>query len=469
MIERLISADECGRDSCDEGIERDSDDISLESQGGLTVDKVVELCSGHLAHPEQADAHYKAVCRALVAEGQELSTFLSQISSGTKGLKLRGETETAMEELRVCDWARIWMQVIRELRNGVKLKKVDYQASLWHPIEFELTPYEMLLDDIRSQRYKLNKVSLAVGSLPNRVKDAHDLVLEFIRSRPPLVPASKRQLRPATVVYTPHDKLMEEIKCQHSLKPTPSSADNKPPPQWLGRVTDSDALNSVRNCDRSLPASPRRRLIKADLNLNLPNVFSDKNEEFEFDTPCEERSRPKSVCEQVGAYNYLSLTLQEVQHIRSVITKAELESLSSGMSKVDREDLENGKICFTCLKQRFSLFGPWPVKCKLCERSICDKCSTAMHVPTECFSKVPIFMLSPSSPTPGNGQESECSSWDGQLGGQPNGKQRKMKKSGLLMKLCRDCLLLARNIKEGNEGRSRQQLQEIRRSHEAVS
>lgn len=95
------------------------------------------------------------------------------------------ETETescsSLDELRVIDWSRIWMQVIRELRNGVKLKKVDNNSHHLHPIEFELTPYEMLLDDIRSQRYKLNKVMVNAG-LPTRLKkDAHEMILEFIR------------------------------------------------------------------------------------------------------------------------------------------------------------------------------------------------------------------------------------------------------------------------------------------------
>lgn len=44
LIGRLTTADECGRDSCDEGIERDSgeDEGSLEA-GGLTMDRVVEV------------------------------------------------------------------------------------------------------------------------------------------------------------------------------------------------------------------------------------------------------------------------------------------------------------------------------------------------------------------------------------------------------------------------------------------
>lgn len=75
------------------------------------------------------------------------------------------------------------MQVIRELRHGVKLKKVVYSRT---PIEYELTPYEILMDDIRSRRYKLNKV-MVNGNIPAPVKkDAHAIILEFIRSRPPL-------------------------------------------------------------------------------------------------------------------------------------------------------------------------------------------------------------------------------------------------------------------------------------------
>ncbi len=75
------------------------------------------------------------------------------------------------------------MQVIRELRHGVKLKKVVYSRT---PIEYELTPYEILMEDIRSRRYKLNKV-MVDGNIPAPVKkDAHAIILEFIRSRPPL-------------------------------------------------------------------------------------------------------------------------------------------------------------------------------------------------------------------------------------------------------------------------------------------
>ena len=76
---------------------------------------------------------------------------------------------------------------MNELRNGVKLKKTNFTKT---PIEYALTPYEMLMDDIRSKRYKLKQVMID-GDIPPKVKkDAHDLILDFIRSRPPLKPVS---------------------------------------------------------------------------------------------------------------------------------------------------------------------------------------------------------------------------------------------------------------------------------------
>lgn len=44
--------------------------------------------------------------------------------------------------------ARFWMQVVDELRRGVRLKKINFSTS---PSEFELTPYEILMEDIRSR------------------------------------------------------------------------------------------------------------------------------------------------------------------------------------------------------------------------------------------------------------------------------------------------------------------------------
>ena len=90
----------------------------------------------------------------------------------------------------------------------------------------------------------------------------------------------------------------------------------------------------------------------------------------------------------------LSLTLDEIVHIRSVLTKAELEALPVDANI--KNDVENRKICFLCLKTRFGLFGSWGQKCRLCHRTICTKCFTKMYIPNEHFFNVPVVLLSPN-------------------------------------------------------------------------
>ena len=70
----------------------------------------------------------------------------------------------------------------------------------------------------------------------------------------------------------------------------------------------------------------------------------------------------------------LDLTLDEVIHIRSVLTKAEMEGLP--LDGTLKEDVERGKICFLCMKTRFGFWSGYGHKCQLCKQKICHKCST---------------------------------------------------------------------------------------------
>lgn len=63
--------------------------------------------------------------------------------------------------------ARLWVQIMRELRHGVHLKKAQHHQHA-APVEYELTPFEVLLEDIRTRRYTLNKIMVSVGdSVPH--------------------------------------------------------------------------------------------------------------------------------------------------------------------------------------------------------------------------------------------------------------------------------------------------------------
>uniref|UniRef100_A0A182M6J9 WH2 domain-containing protein n=1 Tax=Anopheles culicifacies TaxID=139723 RepID=A0A182M6J9_9DIPT len=206
-------------------------------------------CSSRVS-PSKPEDHYRAVCRALVTETLELRTFLQRVCQGeAEVLRLKAQAETTgkeLEKIHFNDWvkqsrvppvslalppddndtrkhpalaiARFWMQVVDELRRGVRLKKINFSRA---PIEYELTPYEILMEDIRSRKYNLRKV-MVNGDIPPRVKkDAHAVILEFIRSRPPLRKASERKLAPAPLkrVSCPREQLLDSIRKGRVLKP----------------------------------------------------------------------------------------------------------------------------------------------------------------------------------------------------------------------------------------------------------
>ena len=95
------------------------------------------------------------------------------------------DDEDIYSELDKNQWSSAWLSVMRSLRSGVTLNRVEHHHKV--PVQFELSPYEMLLDDIRKKKYSLKEAP----EFPEYLrKDTHDIILDFIRSRPPLNPVS---------------------------------------------------------------------------------------------------------------------------------------------------------------------------------------------------------------------------------------------------------------------------------------
>ncbi|XP_070617852.1 protein spire homolog 2 isoform X2 [Erythrolamprus reginae] len=220
-----------GSSTADEGYSgQEEEEEEAVATGALsavrTFSQVMQLCAARLSQPQEAHAHYQAVCRALFLETVELKAFLAKIQDAKEMLvklkdeELRDRSEAELDNLRNTDWARLWVQLMRELRNGVKLKKVQQKQFDPLPTEYQLTPFEMLMQDIRARNYKLRKV-MVDGDIPPRVKkDAHELILDFIRSRPPLRQASERRLRPLPPQQRSlHEKILEQIKQERKLRP----------------------------------------------------------------------------------------------------------------------------------------------------------------------------------------------------------------------------------------------------------
>ncbi|XP_048386062.1 protein spire homolog 1-like isoform X2 [Stegostoma tigrinum] len=279
----------------DEGYDaQDEEEEQKEITNIRNFKHVMMLCAAHLTTPSEAPNHYQAVCRALFAESMELRTFLAKIKSAKENLKKlldnKGESSQPnmeLNELNNFDWACFWVQVMRDLRNGVKLKKVQERQYNPLPIEYQLTPYEMLMDDIRSRRYTLRKVMVNGNVPPKLKKSAHEMILDFIRSRPPLNPASARKLKP----HPPrprslHERILEEIKSERKLRPvspdmirrskhdvtTPErSKKTSPPPIANGAI-----MSQMTETDAHTSQVQRRKLLKAP---TLAEIDSSDSEE----------------------------------------------------------------------------------------------------------------------------------------------------------------------------------------------
>ncbi|KAM6430085.1 protein spire homolog 2 isoform 3-T3 [Liasis olivaceus] len=310
-LERLIdlmtnsdSEDSGNGSAADEGYSGQEEEEEAVAKGTLsavrTFGRVMQLCATRLSQPQEAHVHYQAVCRALFLETVELKAFLAKIRDAKEMLtklkdeELRDRSAADLDNLRNTDWARLWVQLMRELRNGVKLKKVQQKQFDLLPTEYQLTPFEMLMQDIRARNYKLRKV-MVDGDIPPRVKkDAHELILDFIRSRPPLRQASERRLRPMPQQQrTLHEKILEEIKQERKLRPVEAQHQNQRGFGSLPCLVNACSSNmksiSCINLSVSDSCAPPQRqrprvLLKAPTLAEMEEMFVSEEE----DSPCSE-------------------------------------------------------------------------------------------------------------------------------------------------------------------------------------
>ncbi|XP_061571662.1 protein spire homolog 1 [Cololabis saira] len=492
LIDLMTNMAEAERDACpDEGYEATEEEDEGEDEpdniaGAHGYRDILKLCTAHLPSVSDAPSHYQAVCRALYTETRELRTFLEKIRSAKENLRKMEESSEEpardLNELQNADWARFWVQVMRNLREGVKLKKVQERQYNPLPIEYQLTPYEMLMDDIRSKRYKLRKV-MVNGDIPPRLKkSAHEVILEFIRSRPPLNPVSARKLKPqAQHPPTLHERILKEIKSERKLRPVSSpdevcrermvtlplsmslsfaASDEYSP--YMGRRTSSTlSLINGSASPRVQPSGsqsvpPRKKLLKAPSLAELDSSDSDdepvghrsassssvttpmlddtspesalgkktppmflpisstpqperrqtppRRHSIEKETPTNvktfqppSKKSSKSLEEFCFPVECLSLTVEEVMHIRQVLVKAELEKFQQ--YKEIYTAMKKGKLCFCCRTKRFSLFT-WSYVCQFCKKPVCAQCCKKMRLPSKPYSSLPIYSVGSTNTLP---------------------------------------------------------------------
>ncbi|XP_026540665.1 protein spire homolog 2 isoform X3 [Notechis scutatus] len=337
-----------GSSTADEGYSGQEEEEEAVAKGTLsavrTFSQVMRLCAARLSQPQEAHAHYQAVCRALFLETVELKAFLAKIRDTKEMLvklkdeELRDRSAAELDNLKNTDWARLWVQLMRELRNGVKLKKVQQKQFDPLPTEYQLTPFEMLMQDIRARNYKLRKVMVDGDILPRVKKDAHELILDFIRSRPPLRQASERRLRPPPQqLRSLHEKILEEIKQERKLRPVELQHQDQRGFGSLpclvnacsGDMKSTSCINlSVSESGAPPPRQRPRVLLKAPTLAEMEEMFVSE----EDDSPCSEAAQ------QPGPLMPLkrdrSFSEQDLAHFRDERESSEphLEYLRSNLS-----------------------------------------------------------------------------------------------------------------------------------------
>lgn len=405
----------------------------------VNLELVMQRCTDHLTHDiADPSSHFRAVCRALVNEAIELSEFLRQLYNGQALMSQswgQGTNWAYLQSLHASEWAKLWLQAMRELRQGVTLRHVVH-AKL-PPASFEMTPFEMLLDDIRYRRFQLNHVTV---TSQKKKGDAHDIILDFIRSRPPLSKSTDRKIKPLPKTSPNlHEKLLHEIRKGAMLKHTPQPKIKSAREIYLEEV-------SPESLEDSPYASPKRKCLKPDLKLaemirrwdspvsdgypsptsfgvDIPKMeLYDCDESISSETSGYSSGSLKATCielqrqkesgspssessveldciqnvrfrtsyevlpfddrplfppslrslQNMKVTSKIYLTLKEVKHMRKTLAKLELETVDPESSHF--YELYSGKLCFCCQRRKFSLFGHWSRKCEICERRVCVYC-----------------------------------------------------------------------------------------------
>lgn len=105
--------------------------LIFQSQSKLGFDDVLDLCVKRLppATKARAASHYQGVCKSLVQDTIQLSIFLEKIYTASmvlsdiseQELSELGEPLASLRALRIDDWARLWMHVIKELKQALAI------------------------------------------------------------------------------------------------------------------------------------------------------------------------------------------------------------------------------------------------------------------------------------------------------------------------------------------------------------
>ncbi|NP_001086543.1 spire-type actin nucleation factor 1 S homeolog [Xenopus laevis] len=406
-------------------------DYNLHFQCPITLKDIIKQCAERLFTPSEASSHYRAVCRVLFAEHKEFCNLLLTIERSKQSLR-KLEVEHILDKDAIIlydNWGNLWSNVIKELRLGIRLRNSKEHVGL--PAEYELTPFELLMNDIRAKRYTLREVK----DSPKRKmsQSVENFIMDFIRSQP-LRPASERKLKEKSQEEPSlHELLMSEIKSGKKLRSTRrrkgnSLQDDDDDSLTSQSFTQSDdslspvgyRVSHVRSTPQAFDLGDNESDVKISWQSDSSETSSDNKFADLTSSSTDLMFVPVLTSSQVDLKNSSFLNYDVLKYsshkrsssyesplqkkhserscrypkVRPVPTIAELVPTRREIVKAEMVNfLQNygfsgSRICFCCHKKR--LFFTWPYTCKICERVICPECCVEMLMPFKQCMHLPL-------------------------------------------------------------------------------
>ncbi|GAB0177673.1 protein spire 1-like [Grus japonensis] len=356
----------------------------------VTLQDVIKACEEHLTRPSEATSHYEMTCRSLFTEYMELQKLVTIIQTSKESLR-KIDVEDSVEnplQKKEKHWASLWPNVIRELQNGVRLRKATERPQ-HHvpPKETVRSPFELLLDDIRHKRYTLQKV------LERKLKECvpwesswHEHLMAGVKRPQKLLSSAAREngstpketlVTPNTALKSPSDRFLTLQDASTKFKivnaatqqlgpGVQETAPKLPSSTWLASTRSSvisrNSTGLTANCECPPMSAPTLGDIKPNGFLNagqqqLP-PYRGRSKSLERGLQSKELDCPFPT-------KWPSPTIAELIGTRYAMMVLEGQGFFQGGSD---GVFPKAKICFSCHKQ---MFLKWPYSCYLCSRCPC--------------------------------------------------------------------------------------------------
>ncbi|KAK7131829.1 hypothetical protein R3I93_018407 [Phoxinus phoxinus] len=337
---------------------------------------VIQVCKERLCDPSQAVKHYKSVCSSLFSHTVELCQYLQIAHQSRESLQKLFESETQLVARVTTNWMCTWKDLVDELSRGVVLRPLTKTLTIC-PLPAETPPFNQLLRDIQCRRYTLRKVQ-DVGEV-QRKPDPHQTLLEFIRLRPKLRPASERKmgLKPKEQSCL-HELLMEEIRSMNHWKRLAHNRETT-------YQSHGSTINKVPEGASFLKSTSHGKPSDETLGSGNP-VQDDSFTDFRI---CTEKRRTRSfACNRdlfkvVKSSNKWSVltTIVDVMKMHSSEEKGHLDNMLC-------ERYRDWRVCSCCAMR--SLYFTWHNICSLCRRVVCPGCCIEMRLPSKHCVNLPL-------------------------------------------------------------------------------